>query len=68
MRRRSQRSDNVIAPVGMCDRDGVNQAAPGYGFGLPITRELAELYGGSLALAAAPTVGLRVALTLPIAI
>jgi signal transduction histidine kinase len=39
----------------------------GYGFGLPIARELAELYGGSLSLAAAELGGLKVILRLPAA-
>jgi signal transduction histidine kinase len=43
----------------------IDESAPGYGFGLPITRELAELYGGSLILAAAARGGLRALLSLP---
>jgi signal transduction histidine kinase len=43
----------------------MDEAAPGFGFGLPITRELAELYGGTLELGASPLGGLRVALRLP---
>jgi signal transduction histidine kinase len=46
----------------------VDESAPGYGFGLPITRELAELYGGSLVLTASPLGGLRTILSLPAAI
>lgn len=42
-----------------------DEAAPGSGFGLAIVRELAELYGGSIALAAAPAGGLRARLRLP---
>lgn len=42
-----------------------DEQAPGYGLGLSITGELAELYGGTLALSEAPTGGLRVQLTLP---
>ena len=29
----------------------IDESGPGYGFGLPITRELTELYGGSFHLA-----------------
>jgi signal transduction histidine kinase len=43
----------------------LDENAPGFGFGLSITRELVELYGGSLVLAAAPNAGLRVTLRLP---
>ncbi len=43
----------------------VDESAPGYGFGLPIARELAELYGGSLSLATAPLGGLKIVLSLP---
>jgi signal transduction histidine kinase len=42
-----------------------DEAAPGSGLGLAIVRDLAELYGGSIALAAAPQGGLRARLTLP---
>jgi signal transduction histidine kinase len=43
----------------------LDESAPGYGFGLPITRELAELYGGTVALRRSVLGGLRVDLTLP---
>lgn len=43
----------------------IDESAAGFGFGLPITRELAELYGGSLTLDTSPLGGLRVTLTLP---
>ena len=46
----------------------LDEAAPGFGFGLSITRELVELYGGALDLGRAPQGGLRVSLRLPIAI
>lgn len=45
----------------------LDESAPGYGFGLPITRELAELYGGSLTLAPSNLGGLTATLTLPAA-
>jgi signal transduction histidine kinase len=42
-----------------------DQAAPGSGLGLAIVRDLAELYGGSISLAASPLGGLRADLHLP---
>jgi signal transduction histidine kinase len=42
-----------------------DEAAPGSGFGLAIVRDLAELYGGSIALGLSPLGGLRARLTLP---
>ncbi len=42
-----------------------DEAAPGSGFGLAIVHDLAELYGGSISLGAAPTGGLRARLALP---
>lgn len=42
-----------------------DEAAPGSGFGLAIVRELAELYGGSIALASSPMGGVRAELRLP---
>jgi signal transduction histidine kinase len=45
----------------------LDESAPGFGFGLSITRELVELYGGTLDLDRAPKGGLRVSLRLPIA-
>jgi len=42
-----------------------DEAAPGSGFGLAIVRELAELYGGSIALETSPLGGLRTVLRLP---
>jgi signal transduction histidine kinase len=44
-----------------------DESAPGSGFGLAIVRDLAELYGGRLALDSSPLGGLRVHLTLPAA-
>lgn len=43
----------------------IDEGAPGYGFGLPITRELAELYGGELKLDTSKLGGLRVLFRLP---
>ena len=51
----------VLRPGQRLDED-----TPGYGFGLPIARELVELYGGTLALNA-PDRGLLVTVTLPAA-
>jgi signal transduction histidine kinase len=45
----------------------LDESAPGFGFGLSITRELAELYGGALALERAGAGGLRARLALPAA-
>lgn len=42
-----------------------DESAPGTGLGLAIVRDLAELYGGSIALARSPLGGLRATLTLP---
>jgi signal transduction histidine kinase len=42
-----------------------DEAAPGTGLGLAIVRDLAALYGGSIALAASPLGGLRATLRLP---
>jgi signal transduction histidine kinase len=44
-----------------------DESAPGFGFGLSITRELAELYGGELDLGVSALGGLRVTLRLPLA-
>jgi signal transduction histidine kinase len=43
----------------------LDEAPPGFGFGLSIVSELAELYGGSIALSEAPSGGVRAALELP---
>lgn len=45
----------------------LDENAPGYGFGLPIARELAELYGGSLRIGRSAWGGLQVTVALPIA-
>jgi signal transduction histidine kinase len=42
-----------------------DEAAPGSGCGLAIVRDLAELYGGSIALGTAPMGGVRARLHLP---
>lgn len=44
-----------------------DETAPGSGFGLAIVRDLAEVYGGTIALSRSPLGGLRATLTLPIA-
>ncbi|MGO9948715.1 MAG: sensor histidine kinase [Steroidobacteraceae bacterium] len=43
----------------------LDERVPGFGFGLSITRELAELYGGSLDFEKLPAGGVRVVVTLP---
>lgn len=43
----------------------LDETAPGFGFGLSITRELVELYGGTLDFARASLGGLRAIVTLP---
>lgn len=52
----------AIAPGRRLDERG-----DGHGFGLPIARELAELYGGSLALDRSSAGGLAAIVTLPLA-
>jgi signal transduction histidine kinase len=42
-----------------------DEAAPGSGLGLAIVRDLAEVYGGSIALTDSPLGGLRGILSLP---
>jgi signal transduction histidine kinase len=42
-----------------------DEAAPGFGFGLAIVRDLAELYGGSIELQSSTMSGLRATLKLP---
>lgn len=46
----------------------IDEGAPGHGFGLPIARELVELYGGSLALSRSDLGGLAVTIDLPAAL
>ncbi len=55
---RADQRDQVLRPG-----ERLDEATPG--FGLPIARELAELYGGSIELSAADKGGLRVTLKLP---
>ena len=57
---RADQRDQVLRPG-----ERLDEATPGFGFGLPIARELAELYGGSIELSAADKGGLRVTLKLP---
>lgn len=45
-----------------------DEQVPGTGLGLAIVNDLAQLYGGSITLAASPLGGLRVTLTLPSAL
>ena len=53
-------ADRAIRPGGRLD-----ERVPGHGFGLSITTELAELYGGTLRLARSDLGGLSARLTLP---
>ncbi len=57
-------ADNDI-PEAMRPGRRIDEAAPGDGFGLPIARELAELYGGSLDLSQGLNGGLKVLTRLP---
>ena len=43
----------------------LDETMPGFGFGLPIARELVELYGGAIVLGRASAGGLRVDISLP---
>ncbi|WP_245197529.1 sensor histidine kinase [Jiella mangrovi] len=45
----------------------LDEAMPGHGFGLSISRELAELYGGDLSIGRSPLGGVRASLLLPAA-
>jgi signal transduction histidine kinase len=57
------RADQIATVLQPGER--LDESAPGFGFGLSITRELAELYGGSVDLDASGLGGLRVSLRLP---
>jgi signal transduction histidine kinase len=82
VRVRSEKSDSAVVLIVDDDGPGLppslrekvlqrgvraDEAAPGSGFGLAIVRDVAELYAGSVALAAAPLGGLRAMLRLPAA-
>jgi signal transduction histidine kinase len=58
---------NDKAPEAMQPDRDLDESTPGYGFGLPITRELAELYGCGLALSRSDLGGVEARLTLPAA-
>ncbi|MCJ2070962.1 HAMP domain-containing histidine kinase [Methylobacterium sp. J-030] len=57
--------DPAAAAAVMARGRRLDEGVPGHGFGLPITLELAELYGGGLSLARADLGGLRADLVLP---
>jgi signal transduction histidine kinase len=59
--------DQGAIPDALLPGRRLDEAAPGHGFGLPIVRELAELYGGGVALGRSPFGGLEATLTLPLA-
>ncbi len=44
----------------------LDETHPGYGFGMPIAAEIAELYGGDLQLGSSDLDGLRVTVLLPL--
>jgi signal transduction histidine kinase len=54
-------------PQALRPGERIDETAPGFGFGLPITRELAELHGGEIHLDSSALGGLRVTLRLPLA-
>ncbi len=54
-------------PLVLRPGERIDETAPGFGFGLPITRELAELHGGELSLEKSALGGLTVILRLPFA-
>jgi len=54
----------VLEPFGQVDSE-MNQKHPGSGLGLPLTKELAELHGGSLTMESNVDVGTTVTITLP---
>jgi signal transduction histidine kinase len=57
--------DPAAAEAVMARGRRLDEGVPGHGFGLPITLELAELYGGSLTLARSDLGGLQAELILP---
>jgi signal transduction histidine kinase len=57
---RPEQIETVLRPG-----ERLDESAPGFGFGLSITRELAELYGGNVAFGASELGGLKVSLHLP---
>ncbi|WP_061933138.1 HAMP domain-containing sensor histidine kinase [Aureimonas sp. AU22] len=59
-------AEHEIAVVQQAGRR-LDESEPGHGFGLPITREIAELYGGRLELGRADEGGLAACLRLPTA-
>lgn len=54
-------------PLVLRPGERIDETAPGFGFGLPITREIAELHGGTLGLDVSALGGLKVTLRLPLA-
>jgi signal transduction histidine kinase len=59
-------ADNKI-PEALRPGQKLDESAPSYGFGLPITRELAELCGGGLNLGRSDLGGVKATLMLPVA-
>ena len=57
--------DRESAEAVMARGRRLDEGVPGHGFGLPITLELAELYGGGLSLGRSDLGGLRAELVLP---
>jgi len=57
--------DPAAASAVMARGRRLDEGVPGHGFGLPITLELAELYGGGLSLGRSELGGLRADLVLP---
>jgi signal transduction histidine kinase len=60
------RPDQVLQVLRPGER--LDESCPGFGFGLPITPELTELYGGELNLDVSALGGLRASLRLPLAV
>ena len=57
---RAEQIETLVLPGRRLD-----ETVPGFGFGLPIARELSELYGGSISLSQAALGGLKVTIQLP---